>query len=110
MTASFVQKLEARISKFETNSKFEIRKTRLSKGLFRVFFFELRICFGFRVSDFEFLSRARQRGSPPPSSPACSANVQTWQVRYSMSLSINDLRRNRSLQNAAFLLQTRLPC
>jgi hypothetical protein len=55
---TLVKKLEARISKFETNSKSENRKTWHRQGVFRVFFFVLRICFGFRVSDFEFLAKA----------------------------------------------------
>src|SRR4029077_16966608 len=54
-------KSEIRISKSETNSKSKIRKSQTRS--FRDCFFEFRICFGFRNSDFV---RCRLPASRPP--------------------------------------------
>jgi hypothetical protein len=46
-----MKKSEVRISKFETMSKFKIIMTKTS---FEFLLFYIRICFEFRISDFEF--------------------------------------------------------
>src|SRR5262245_3415945 len=66
----FAQKSEIRISKSETKPKHEIRiRNNLLDHSFRIFDFGLiRVCFGFRYSDFGFQAKPtwqRQSGSVP---------------------------------------------
>src|SRR6516165_8676718 len=56
-----ISKSEIQISKFETNSKSEIRTRQNSTPPKRSSNFEIRICFGFRYSDFGFFSWSSRR-------------------------------------------------
>jgi hypothetical protein len=63
-------KFEIRSTKPETNSKSEIQKRWLRRGLFRVSDFDIRICFGFRASDFGFCRKQlRLKNQPPGRAP-----------------------------------------
>jgi len=53
-----VIKSEIRIPKYETNSKFKIRMTETKSTADAFSKFEIRICFVFRISRFEFVFHA----------------------------------------------------